>query len=39
MPVDLFCYTLEEAEENPIARQALAEGLFLARRAEGNEAH
>lgn len=38
LPVDLFCYTLEEAEENLIARKALAEGLCLARRPEGDEA-
>lgn len=32
LPVDLFCYTLAEAEQVPIARQALARGMLLAAR-------
>lgn len=32
LPVDLLCYTVEEAEENPFAKKALTTGLRLAHR-------
>jgi len=30
MPIELFCYTLEEADRTPIARTARETGILLA---------
>ncbi len=38
LPVELFCYTRDEAERIPMARRALATGLPLARREGGPDA-
>jgi predicted nucleotidyltransferase len=34
LPVELFCYTREEAERVPLARRALERGLVLAEREQ-----
>ena len=34
LPVDLFCYTVAEAVQSPLARQALSRGILLAGRAD-----
>jgi predicted nucleotidyltransferase len=31
LPVDLLCYTVEEAQRNPFAQDALRDGICLAR--------
>ncbi|MDQ7841272.1 MAG: nucleotidyltransferase domain-containing protein [bacterium] len=34
LPVELLCYTVEEAEANPVARRAMERGLLLAERPD-----